>query len=169
MRSSFLAASCAAIAALFVASGFAQVSRPGARGFTAAALTAPPTTGWPTNGGNLYNQRYSPLKTISRDTVAQLKGVWRTRLRGSGAGPQYSGFAQPLVADGVAYVSTGANDVFALAIDTGEILWQYSANIVREHHLRLLRVEQQGRRAQRRQGVHRPARREAGGARSGDR
>ena len=31
--------------------------------------------------------------------------------------------------DGVAYVSTGANDVFALSIDTGEILWQYSANL----------------------------------------
>jgi alcohol dehydrogenase (cytochrome c) len=99
------------------------------RDFSAAALTAPPSSGWPTNGGNLYNQRYSPLKTINRDNVAQLKGVWRTRLRGSGAAPQYSGFAQPLVHDGVAYVSTGANDVFALSIDTGEILWQYTANL----------------------------------------
>jgi alcohol dehydrogenase (cytochrome c) len=127
MRWSLLAASCTV--ALLAASVFAQVGRPGGRGFSAAALTAPPTTGWPTNGGNLYNQRYSPLKSINRDNVAQLKGVWRTRLRGSGAAPQYSGFAQPLVADGVAYVSTGANDVFALSIDTGEILWQYSANI----------------------------------------
>ena len=40
-----------------------------------------------------------------------------------------SGFAAPLVDDGVAYVSTGANDVFALSIDTGEILWQWSANV----------------------------------------
>ncbi len=31
--------------------------------------------------------------------------------------PQYSGFAQPIVEDGVAYVSTGADDVFALSID----------------------------------------------------
>ena len=58
--------------------------------------------------------------------------MWRTRLRGSGTAPQYSGFAQPLVYDGVAYVSTGANDVFALSIDTGEILWQYSANLARD-------------------------------------
>jgi len=99
------------------------------RDFSGAALTAPPTSRWPTNGGNLANQRYSPLTAINRSNVAQLKGVWRTRLRGSGAQPQYSGFAAPLVDDGVAYVSTGANDVFALSIDTGEILWQYSANV----------------------------------------
>ena len=29
----------------------------------------------------------------------------------------------------MAYVSTGANDVFALSIDTGEILWQYEAKL----------------------------------------
>ena len=119
----------AAAAAVLVTTNYAQTPAGRARDFSAAALTAPPTAGWPTNGGNLYNQRYSPLKTINRDNVAQLKGVWRTRLRGSGTAPQYSGFAQPVVHDGVAYVSTGANDVFALSIDTGDILWQYVANI----------------------------------------
>jgi len=92
----------------------------------------PPVVDWPTNGGNLYNQRYSPLARISRDNVARLKGVWETRLRGSGTGPQYSGEAQPLVYDGVAYVSTGADDVFAVAIDSGQILWQYTANLDRD-------------------------------------
>src|SRR5687768_5331149 len=118
-----------AVAALLVTSGQAQLKRGSEHDFSAAGLTAQPTTGWPTNGGNLYNQRYSPLTAINRANVAQLKGVWRTRLRGSGTAPQYSGFAQPLVYDGVAYVSTGANDVFALSIDTGEILWQYTANL----------------------------------------
>src|SRR2546423_2769899 len=97
--------------------------------FSAPKLTTPPTASWPTNGGNLYNQRYSPLTAINRGNVAQLKGVWRARLRGSGAAPQYSGFAQPIVYDGVAYVSTGADDVFALSIDTGTILWEYSAKL----------------------------------------
>ena len=128
MRRQFVALG-STVAVLLVATGYAQIGGGNARDFSAAALTAPPAAGWPTNGGNLYNQRYSPLKTINRDNVAQLKGVWRTRLRGSGAAPQYSGFAQPLVHDGVAYVSTGANDVFALSIDTGEILWQYTANL----------------------------------------
>jgi alcohol dehydrogenase (cytochrome c) len=128
MRLFFLAALSAAVAALAVTSGVAQ-QRAGGHAFSAAALTALPTTSWPTNGGNLYNQRYSPLTAINRANVAQLQGVWRARLRGSGTAPQYSGFAQPLVYDGVAYVSTGANDVFALSIDTGEILWQYAANL----------------------------------------
>jgi alcohol dehydrogenase (cytochrome c) len=118
-----------AAAMLAVASSNAQIGRSGEQDFSSSALSAPPTTGWPTNGGNLYNQRYSPLKAINRDNVAQLKGVWRTRLRGSGVAPQYSGFAQPLVDAGVAYVSTGANDVFAVSIDSGDILWQYSANL----------------------------------------
>ncbi|HET7923799.1 MAG TPA: PQQ-binding-like beta-propeller repeat protein, partial [Rhodanobacteraceae bacterium] len=100
--------------------------------FSAERLVAPPTDSWPTNGGNLYNQRYSPLNQIDTSNVARLKGVWRTRLRGSGAAPQYSGEGQPIVDDGVAYLSTGANDVFALSIDSGEILWQYTANLPAE-------------------------------------
>jgi alcohol dehydrogenase (cytochrome c) len=127
MRLSFFAA-LGAISVLLVPSGLAQVKQ-GGHDFAGAKLTAHPTMSWPTNGGNLYNQRYSPLKAIDRTNVAQLKGVWRTRLRGSGTQPQYSGFAAPLVYDGVAYVSTGANDVFALSIDTGEILWQYEAKL----------------------------------------
>src|SRR5207249_11720297 len=119
MRWAISATLSAAVAALVATSG----------DFSAARLTAPPTASWPTNGGNLYNQRYSPLAAINRANVAQLKGVWRARLRGSGTAPQYSGEGQPIVYDGVAYVSTGANDVFALSIDTGEILWQYTANL----------------------------------------
>jgi alcohol dehydrogenase (cytochrome c) len=129
MRLALSSVLTAAVVVLLVVAAFAQISGGSTRDFSAATLTAPPTMGWPTNGGNLYNQRYSPLTTINRDNVAQLKGVWRARLRGSGAAPQYSGFAQPLVHDGVAYISTGANDVFALSIDSGDILWQYSANL----------------------------------------
>jgi len=116
MRVSCSAGLSAAVAVLLVTSGYAQTKRESA-------------TGWTTNGGNFYNQRYSPLTAIERTNVARLKGVWRARLRGSGTAPQYSGFAQPIVQDGVAYVSTGADDVFALSIETGEILWQYSANL----------------------------------------
>ena len=92
-------------------------------------LTAPPTTGWLTNGGDWFNRRYSPLTQINRDNVPRLKAVWRTRLTGSGVGVKYSGEAQPLVHEGVLYVVTGADDVFAISVDSGEILWTYKANL----------------------------------------
>ncbi len=55
--------------------------------------------------------------------------MWRARLKGSGVGTKYSGEAQPIVYDGVAYIVTGADDVFALSVDSGEILWSYEANL----------------------------------------
>ena len=129
MRFSFSMAVALVSAGLLVASGSAQSKRASEQELAAAKLAAHPTTSWPTNGGNLYNQRYSPLEAIDRSNVRQLKGVWRARLGGSGTAPQYSGFAQPLVYDGIAYVSTGANDVFAVSLDGGEVLWQYEAKL----------------------------------------
>ena len=97
--------------------------------FTAKQLTAPPTDGWYTNGGNIYNQRYSPLDQITRANVSDLKAVWRTSLNGSGKNPRDGNQVQILAYDGVVYVQTGENDVFAVSVDTGKILWTYKANI----------------------------------------
>lgn len=97
--------------------------------FTPEMLEALPTTGWLTNGGNIYNQRYSPLDEINRETVDGLGAVWRVRLEGSGVGQKYSGEAQPIVYDGVVYVVTGADDVFAIGVDSGRILWRYTAKL----------------------------------------
>jgi quinohemoprotein ethanol dehydrogenase len=97
--------------------------------FSSQALSILPRSGWLTNGGNLSNQRYSPLDRINRSNVGQLKGVWRTHLNGSGLGPQFSGEAQPLIHDGRIYIATGANDVFALDGTDGAILWQYSGRL----------------------------------------
>jgi len=118
----------AVLAAAAAASG-ADAQRQPPPKFTAAQLTAAPTTGWLTNGGNLYNQRYSPLSRINRSNVANLKPAWRTHLNGSGTDSKYSGQAQPIVYDGVIYIPTGANDVFALDADTGSILWTYEAHL----------------------------------------
>ena len=110
-----------------VAPGSRQISP--APAFSGEALRALPTSGWLTNGGNLFNQRFSPLTQINRENVAHLKGVWRARLGGSGVGAKYSGEAQPIVYEGVVYIITGADDVFAISVATGEILWKYEANL----------------------------------------
>jgi alcohol dehydrogenase (cytochrome c) len=97
--------------------------------FDTRELTTLPRVGWLTNGGNLANQRYSPLTAINRDNVANLRGVWRASLGGSGMGPRSANQAQPLVYDGVVYVVTGDNDAFAIDVVTGNVLWEYEAKI----------------------------------------
>src|SRR6201987_3333727 len=92
-------------------------------------LRSPVGKDWVTNGGNLTNQRYSTLKQINTTNVKQLKGAWMTRLKGSGLGGKYSFEASPLVKDGIMYVVTGNDDVFALNAKTGEIVWEYWSGI----------------------------------------
>jgi len=123
-------------ATLFLAVAMTGVTMAGARAadipvapaFTAAELAATPVDNCPTNGGSLYNQRYSPLTEIDKDSIKALKGEWRTHL-GSGLGPQHSGQGEPVVYEGVLYMVTGQNDVFALDVDTGDILWKWTADI----------------------------------------
>ncbi len=97
--------------------------------FTGKQLVAPPTDGWYTNGGNIYNQRYSPLTQITQANVADLKAVWRTSLDGSGKNPRDGNQGQILAYDGVIYVETGEIDVFAISVETGKILWTYKPDI----------------------------------------
>jgi alcohol dehydrogenase (cytochrome c) len=97
--------------------------------FRTTELLTPPGSGWLTNGGTLYNQRYSPLVQIDRTNVAKLKANWRASLNGSGLSPRAGNQAQPIVYDGVVYIMTGENDAFAVSIETGRVLWQYKANI----------------------------------------
>ena len=118
---------------LFFASGisylFAAEQITPSPAFSAQALRALPRNNWATNGGNLYNQRYSPLTAINRDNVSQVKAEWRTHLNGSGMKPQSSGQGQILFYDGTLYQVTGEDDVFALDVSTGKILWTYTANL----------------------------------------
>ena len=85
MRQTILAAStltAVSFLSLSIATGTS------AQEFSTDALVQAPTDGWLTNGGNLFNQNYSPLDQINRENVGQLIGVWQTRLRGAGAGPR---------------------------------------------------------------------------------
>ena len=87
-------------------------------------LRSPIARDWITNGGNLTNQRYSTLKQIDTTNVKQLNEAWMSRLSRSGFGTKYSAEATPLVRDGIMYMVTGNDDVFAINAKTGEILWK---------------------------------------------
>jgi len=96
--------------------------------FAVADLVRQPAQNWITNGGNLYNQRYSSLAQINRGNVARVKAVWRVSLK-SGVGQGYSHQAQALFYEGILYVVTGDDDVFAVDVESGKILWTYKANV----------------------------------------
>ncbi len=126
---------CALLVILVVGSGSAVGAEPIARApaFGTAELVKLPAANWITNGGNVYNQRYSTLTQIDRGNVGQVKAVWRVSLNGSGLGQGYSQQAQALFHEGVLYVVTGADDVFAVNVETGKFLWTYQANVDFDH------------------------------------
>jgi quinohemoprotein ethanol dehydrogenase len=102
---------------------------PSAPAFTPATLNALPTTNWITNGGSITNQRYSPLTQINTTNVSQLKGVWMKQLDTVSTAAKYSQEGQPIVYNGVMYVSTGADEVFAMDVTSGDVKWKYDANL----------------------------------------
>ena len=129
LKNQVVLAVLAAVFAGSIGSVIAADSIPAAPAFNAAQLVELPASNWITNGGNTWNQRYSALDQINRENVAGLKAEWQTHLRGSGIGPQMSAQGQLLAYEGVLYSITGENDVFAIDVESGEILWEYTANL----------------------------------------
>jgi PQQ-dependent dehydrogenase (methanol/ethanol family) len=97
--------------------------------FTPAQLTATPDTNWITTGGNAYNQRYSDLTQINTSNVSGLKVAFETHLDGSGKGSKYSAEGTALEYNGVLYVITGNDDVFAIDATTGQRLWTHLSGL----------------------------------------
>ncbi len=97
--------------------------------FDASQLTSLPARNWITNGGNIFNQRYSVLDQINRDNIGNVKAEWRVSLNGSGKAPGYSAQAQALVHEGTIFVVTGDNDVFAVDVETGEFHWVHESDV----------------------------------------
>jgi quinohemoprotein ethanol dehydrogenase len=91
-------------------------------------LRKPSAKEWLTIGGDWGNTRYSTLAQINRSNVKTLKGAWVVHL-GSGLGAKYSLEGTPIVKDGVMYVATGNDDVFALDARTGALIWEHRSHI----------------------------------------
>lgn len=79
-----------------------------------------------TNGLGLAGQRYSPLEKVNVDTVQQLRPVWALSFGGEKQRGQES---QPMIKDGVMYVTASYSRVFAIDARTGKELWQYDARL----------------------------------------
>jgi len=77
-------------------------------------------------GLGLKGQRYSPLTKINTDTVKEMRPVWSFSLGGEKQRGQES---QPLIKDGVMYITGSYSRVFAVDARTGDELWQYDARL----------------------------------------
>ena len=67
-------------------------------------------------------QRYSPLKQINASTIGRLAPVWSFSFGGEKQRGQES---QPLIHDGVMYVTASYSRLYALDAKTGQKLWKY--------------------------------------------
>lgn len=84
------------------------------------------TTSVLTNGMGRHLQRYSPLDQINKDTVQNLFPAWSFSFGGEKQRGQES---QPLIYDGVMYVTGSYSRVWAVDARTGREIWQYDARL----------------------------------------
>jgi len=77
---------------------------------------------WPHYGGQYGAWRYSALNQVTTDNVKRLVPVWAFQTGDSDGGLQ----ATPIVRDGVLYLSSSHNHIFAINGATGEQIWRYT-------------------------------------------
>lgn len=78
------------------------------------------------NGLGPRGQRYSPLSSLNKNNIRHLYPVWSFSFGGEKQRGQES---QPLVKDGVMYVTGSYSRMWAIDVRTGEELWQYDARL----------------------------------------
>ncbi|MGH9383631.1 MAG: PQQ-dependent dehydrogenase, methanol/ethanol family [Vicinamibacterales bacterium] len=81
---------------------------------------------WLTHGRTYSEQRFSPLTSVTPESVSRLGLAWSYELRTTRGAE-----ATPLVVDGVMYVTSSWSIVYALDAKTGKELWVYDPEVNR--------------------------------------
>jgi PQQ-dependent dehydrogenase (methanol/ethanol family) len=81
-------------------------------------------TNWLVNGRNFEAQHFSPLKQINDQSVAGLGLAWYLDID-SAVGI----VSEPIVVDGVAYVSAPQSKVYAVDAASGKLLWKFDPKV----------------------------------------
>lgn len=76
---------------------------------------------WMTYNGTYMSQRHSMLTQINRNNVSDLKLEWVLQNQVFGAWQ-----TNPLVVDGIMYITQRPNDIMAVDPTTGRVFWRYS-------------------------------------------
>ena len=79
-----------------------------------------------TNGMGRALQRYSPLDMVNRENVASLVPAYAFSLGGE---KQRGQETQPLIHDGIMYITGSYSRLYAIDAKTGEEIWQYDARL----------------------------------------
>ena len=75
---------------------------------------------WLQYGGDYSNNRHSPITELSPENVDQLQYAW-----GFPTGTTGQFATSPVVYDGIMYVTSSYNRLFALDAATGQLYWRY--------------------------------------------
>ena len=84
------------------------------------------TTQVVTNGMGRALQRYSPLDILNKDNVKNLVPAWAFSLGGE---KQRGQETQPIVYDGMMYITGSYSRIYAIDLKTGKEVWQYDARL----------------------------------------
>ncbi len=114
----------ATVLCLMPFSAQAQLPFPDYSRVTDERLVNPEDRNWLSYRGTLDGWGYSPLDQIDADSVSELEPVWTfsTGVNGGHESP-------PIVNDGVMFVTTPGNLVYAMDAATGEMLWRYQHDL----------------------------------------
>lgn len=97
-----------------------QSSPPSATGVTGTSFE-----NWGSYGYTLANNRHVPFKEISAENVNDLGVIWSADLKSLDADVKNGNQSYPVVVDGVIYVTTAGNQVFAFDAVTGNTIWHW--------------------------------------------
>jgi len=113
-----------AVALYFSPTSAKTVVKPGDVNAERIATDALTGTNWLVNGRTSDSKHFSPLKQINESNVANLGLAWYL---------EYDGMmgivSEPIVVDGVIYVSAPLSKVYAVEAVSGKLLWKFDPHI----------------------------------------
>lgn len=79
---------------------------------------------WLSHGRDFNNRRFSPLTQVHRENVADLGLAWYRDM-----GTNRTQESTPIIDNGVMFITSAWSRVYALRVDSGELLWSYDPQV----------------------------------------
>ncbi|HWE83159.1 MAG TPA: PQQ-binding-like beta-propeller repeat protein, partial [Gaiellaceae bacterium] len=100
--------------------------------FTGDQLDATPNGDWIDAFGSDFGNRYTQLNGINTSNAASMHTVWHLSLANLGGqcASSCSQSASGIEYKGILYYPSDNDNVYAIDAQTGQVIWQYSANLV---------------------------------------